>query len=288
MRDLKKKKKKKEKNKKKDVRSARQVHIFHVLSVSDMFSILNALLGFFAILTVAAYGSDTMHSLKVAPLLILLAAAADGFDGIIARRVRRGPLGIYIDSLADMISFGVATAIISFLHLVTLSEASGCASAGSDLLYAVVICVYMISGMLRLARFMSSYSAEDDHSAANFFIGFPITGSAIILSSLIFLSQLMKPLHHFILFLSFMCVLSIMMCSRVKYRKIGGRMVIPSVAVGVVVLFISCSYSLSLTYPALVVFIISSAYLCSPFMRISIHRRQQARAPIFNSDNGEK
>jgi CDP-diacylglycerol--serine O-phosphatidyltransferase len=77
------------------------------LGVADAVTVANAALGFLA--AVAA----TVEP-GVAARLVLLAAVADGLDGVIARKLGSTPTGEYLDSLADVASFGVAPAVLVF------------------------------------------------------------------------------------------------------------------------------------------------------------------------------
>jgi len=75
------------------------------LGLADAVTVANAALGFLA---TAAAAADP----GVAARLILLAAIADALDGVIARRRGGTPAGPYLDSLADVASFGVAPAAL--------------------------------------------------------------------------------------------------------------------------------------------------------------------------------
>ena len=80
--------------------------IIRLIRIPDLITILNILFGFAAILFVLngdAYG---------AIILILAAALADGVDGAVARHFESGVFGEHLDSFADIISFGVAPAVI--------------------------------------------------------------------------------------------------------------------------------------------------------------------------------
>jgi len=78
------------------------------LGVADVMTLLNAVLGVGA-MTVAAAGEPQ----RVAQL-VLLAAVADGLDGIIARRRGGTEVGPYLDSMADIVSFGTAPGLFVF------------------------------------------------------------------------------------------------------------------------------------------------------------------------------
>ncbi|TQQ83328.1 phosphatidylcholine/phosphatidylserine synthase [Halonotius terrestris] len=75
------------------------------LGAADAVTVTNAALGFLA--TAAA-----LIDVTLAARLILLGAITDALDGIVARRRGRTPAGVYLDSLADVASFGVAPAVL--------------------------------------------------------------------------------------------------------------------------------------------------------------------------------
>jgi CDP-diacylglycerol--serine O-phosphatidyltransferase len=75
------------------------------LGLADVVTVGNAALGFLAAATAARDPS-------LAARLILLAAMADGLDGVVARKAGSTAAGPYLDSLADVASFGVAPALV--------------------------------------------------------------------------------------------------------------------------------------------------------------------------------
>ena len=75
------------------------------LSLADAVTVSNAALGFLAVV-VATTNSE------LAARLVLLAAVADGLDGVLARHVGSSTAGPYLDSLADVASFAVAPAAL--------------------------------------------------------------------------------------------------------------------------------------------------------------------------------
>lgn len=78
------------------------------LGLADAVTAANAALGFCAV-------GAAVIDVGLAARLILLAAIADGLDGLIARRRGGTPVGEHLDSLADVASFGVAPAFLAFL-----------------------------------------------------------------------------------------------------------------------------------------------------------------------------
>ncbi|MDF2957252.1 MAG: Phosphatidylserine synthase [Candidatus Alkanophagales archaeon MCA70_species_1] len=226
--------------------------ILSQIRLPDIFSVLNALFGFSAILWANV-------SLEAALLLILLAALCDGIDGVVARGFERSELGLFLDSFADFISFGVAP---SYAVYVVFPHALTCALCGA----------YVTCGMLRLARFnVTSLSRGYDVEG---FEGLPITASGIFLSSL-----LLTLLHHLGSFAAFAVVmsvgalLSVLMISRVAYPKING---VPQACGGAAVLILLVFYALSLPlfYPAAVLLALISIYACIPLGgELNVRRR---------------
>jgi CDP-diacylglycerol--serine O-phosphatidyltransferase len=96
--------------------------IYRLIKLPDLVTLLNALLGFTAVLMVVQSPSNVYHAsiliiLAVIADGIILAVIADGLDGAIARSMEYGVLGENLDSLADVISFGLAPAVIAYAIL---------------------------------------------------------------------------------------------------------------------------------------------------------------------------
>ncbi len=114
---------------------------------------------------------------EFAIVAIILAALIDGLDGRIARLIKgTSKVGKELDSLTDMISFGVAPAFIMyFWKLNTLGR------------FGWLVClVYVICVALRLARFNVN-SSQEPSWRDNFFEGVPSpAGGILVLTPLIF------------------------------------------------------------------------------------------------------
>ena len=271
-------------------------NILKMLELPDILSVLNALLGFSAILLVAfrtggAEWQGATASLKDASLLILIAAAVDGFDGLIARRFSCSNLGKYLDALADFLSFGAATAVLLYFFVFSALSNTTANNTTANIAHAILtlnaaICgAYVASGMLRLARFLNTEIAVKG-AQKDEFVGFPITGSAVIIASFILSSPLFSSrcgccattassttasyssFAAVIPLLLLVTLLSILMPSRLKYKKIRHRSLAFVLAVSLVlVLFLRLFAPFMLAYSALVVFALSFAYLLSPLFR---------------------
>ena len=226
------------------------INILKLIKLPDLISICNALLGFLAILLVLSGGSE---ALKDALVVILSAAVIDGLDGLVARGIESSHMGRYLDSLADMVSFGTAPAILAFMFL-------------NDHLMTAVCSAYLICGELRLARFDARAAGATTGDMDVDFEGLPITGSAVVLASFMLLAL---ELHlHLVssLFLSFfMAALCILMTSRIRYRNLRDmRMVIPLGCIFFALILLYALHSPLFIYPTAIITALAAFYICSP------------------------
>lgn len=140
---------------------------------ADYFTIGNASCGTIAIFLCLDYlATDTSRFLWTAFILLPAALVFDILDGYVARlsRRRQSVLGADLDSLADVISFGVAPAVLGF----TLGLRGGWDMA---ILTYLVVC-----GVSRLARFNVTASALSDAATGKvkYFEGTPIPTSIVL------------------------------------------------------------------------------------------------------------
>ncbi|MFB6072778.1 MAG: protein sorting system archaetidylserine synthase [Halobacterium sp.] len=136
------------------------------LGVADAVTAANAALGFVA---VAAATVDA----ALAARLVLLAAIADGLDGLLARRYGSTPAGEHLDSLADVASFSVAPA---FLVFVVARDAWGLETTWGVVALAVSA-VFVAAGVVRLGLY-TAYDTGNDHTE-----GVPTTLAATLLAA---------------------------------------------------------------------------------------------------------
>src|SRR5713226_5678796 len=148
---------------------------------------------------------------------ILLACIFDLFDGRVARMGGvESPFGREFDSLADLISFGVAPAFL--VHRVVLKDVF----QGQPGLGWFIASIYLLCGAFRLARF-NCLAAQSTGGGSKDFLGFPIPSAAGLVSSLtlliIQLNEKEKSLGRWwgYFLASVLIFLSAMMVSTLKY-----------------------------------------------------------------------
>ena len=138
----------------------------------------NILAGFVAILQIfkGREGEITEHYYW-AIIAILAACLFDVLDGRVARMGgQESPFGRELDSIADIVSFGVAPALL--VHDIVLKDIEKPAGLGW-----LIASVYLVCGAMRLARF-NCISASSDGTGSKHFRGCPIPAAAGVIASL--------------------------------------------------------------------------------------------------------
>jgi CDP-diacylglycerol---serine O-phosphatidyltransferase len=155
----------------------RHMSMLRSYTAADALTIGNAACGTIAIFLCLDYlAADNRRFLWTAFLLLPLALVFDVLDGYVARlnKRRQSLLGADLDSLADVISFGVAPAVLGF----TLGL-----RGGWDML---ILTYFVVCGVSRLARFNVTASALADETTGKvkYFEGTPIPTSIAIVALL--------------------------------------------------------------------------------------------------------
>lgn len=136
-------------------------------SIPNAITCMNALSGTVAIIFAFHYNElyGSLHGYEMSYIFIAAAAVFDFFDGFCARLLHaQSEIGKELDSLSDLVSFGVAPALLMFNTMQNLGT-------GSWLSYATLLIVAF--GALRLAKF------NTDSRQTTYFIGLPIPANAI-------------------------------------------------------------------------------------------------------------
>ena len=179
----------------------------------------NLFCGFLALTKIveANPNADNFNSIiRHALSLILLACIFDLFDGRVARMGgRESPFGREFDSLADVVSFGVAPAFL--VHRILLADVL----RNLPEIGWFISCVYVMCGAFRLARF-NCLAAMAGTGGGKEFLGFPIPAAAGVVASLTLFILWMEERGFssspwLYLLPIIMIFLSLMMVSEVKY-----------------------------------------------------------------------
>ncbi len=245
----------KRKRKKKDRRKFRGVYLLpNLITTGSLFA------GFYAI--VAAI-DGRFHAAAVA---ILIALVLDGLDGRIARMTQSASsFGVQYDSLADLVAFGVAPALLVYFWALKPFKQFGWVAA-----FLFVVC-----GALRLARFNVQTGTIDPR----YFNGLPIPAAAtMIATSIIFYYEIGEwAPEKYIYILAMIYLLSFLMVSNIKYvsfKKVEAFKRHPfQTLVALVLLFVVVA-----TAPEIMGFLLMGAYVASGPISTIVYLRQKRRA----------
>lgn len=200
---------------------------------------------------------------------IIIAAILDAVDGKVARLTgTSSPFGVEYDSLADVVSFGLAP---SFLIYLLFAESM-------SLLLLLISFLPLLAGSIRLARFNIQQGGSDK----KYFVGFAIPSGAITLASFILFSLYFydQPLRYPAVMLFLVVTVSILMVSTVRYELMPNLLNISSLNkklqlfIGVAVLIILVLFPRQTLFPLLMV------YMLSGIIRWILHL-------LFHSNKGE-
>lgn len=216
-------------------------NILKLIKPADIITIVNALLGFASIVMVLR------GEVESAIVFVLIAVIADGADGAVARYSGYGILGANLDSLADVISFGLAPVVLAFYFL-------------KGYFAWVFSALFLVCGALRLARFNAAGKKDG-------FEGIPITSGGFAVA--IFL-QIREYVPYFeSIFALLLVILSLLMVSTIAYPKLKNPFILAPMTLllffDVVVFYLG--YLDAVKKAALILIILIFGYILSPLGR---------------------
>ncbi|MEO3998667.1 CDP-diacylglycerol--serine O-phosphatidyltransferase [Mesorhizobium sp. CAU 1732] len=145
---------------------------------------------------------------EIAVAMVLTAALLDAVDGRVARMLKASSkFGAQMDSLADVVNFGVAPALVLYVYILDNAGAFGWIAA---LLFAIACC-------LRLARFNVMLEDPDRPAwKADYFVGVPAPAGALLVLLPVYLGFLGVPLNTTSAFIAsgFVVAIALLMVSR--------------------------------------------------------------------------
>lgn len=220
-----------------------KTNIQNFVAISDIISLLNMSSGFLSVIC------SINHNFELSAILMIIAIIFDSTDGWVARKANRDDslgFGKNIDSLSDIISFGVAPAVFLYTSINT-------ASIPLQLIVILVSLLIVICGVLRLTR----YNVIADLIKTSGFIGFPIPGISFIIATLY-----LSGLYNNYLALLLATIVSILMISNVKYPKFSNMPIIIISCILIVLIILpipTTAYGINI--PALILLLFCLYYL---------------------------
>jgi CDP-diacylglycerol--serine O-phosphatidyltransferase len=201
-------------------------------ALPTLFTSGNVFLGFYAILEVfqaalqfPAAGASAIHHFQVASIAIGAAVFLDGLDGRIARMTNTvSDFGREMDSLADVIAFGIAPAVLAFAWGVQFVDPAIDRMTLEYLHRAgyFVAFLFLLCGAMRLARFNIQHNPVPSNPGRpdrKYFVGLPIPAAAGMVAAVVYAAE-SEPLRNWMISAAWLCLvalLSFLMVSTWRY-----------------------------------------------------------------------
>jgi len=203
---------------------------------------------------------------EMAAPLIGIAVVLDMLDGRIARMTgTASEFGVQFDSMADIISFGMAPAVLTFAWGLSTLGRLGWAAAF----------LFVTAAALRLARFNIQSASTDKR----YFVGMPSPAAAGILAATVFaypegLTQFRSSLPALLL----VVIPALLMVSTIRFRSFK-TFDLQARRPFRILLFFAVLITAIVTHPQSVLVVISYSYLVSPFIGMIVGRIRRKPDP---------
>ena len=161
-----------------------------------------------------------------AVMCLMFSGLCDMFDGRVARTKKKRTneerhFGIQLDSLSDLVCFGVLPAIIGY-------------SLGIKNTYLIpLIIIYPLAALIRLAYFNVLEITRNSSTPVKEYTGLPVTSSALIFPFLYIFRKFLGK-YFFLIYGIVLFVIAILFISKIKIKKPGIRVMIGFIIVGVI------------------------------------------------------
>ena len=217
---------------------------------------------------------------ELAVAMVLVAAFLDGIDGRVARLLKAtSKFGVQMDSLADIVNFGVAPALVLFAYVLDEARSIGWIAA----------LIYVIAAGLRLARF--NVMAERDIKAkwqSEYFVGVPAPAGAMLVLLPVYLGLLgVQPGHvmgliasAYTVLIAFLLVSRLPVWSGKSENRVRRDLVLP------VILFVVLYVATLMSFTWETMAITAVGYLLTlPFGARAWHRKYGSQWPGHPDDH---
>lgn len=206
----------------------------------------------------------------MAVLLIGVAAALDGLDGRLARMLKsESAIGAELDSLCDLVNFGVAPALVLYLWGLRPESSFGW----------IAVLVYAVCCMLRLARFNVGSRAVGEVAEKTSFIGVPSPAGALLVLLPVYLTRASEGVLTVSPFVTavWMLIVGALMISRVRTPSLKRITIAAEYARYVLVAAVALVAAV-LTYPWVTLTALTLAYLAG-ILALFLRGLRPPRAP---------
>ena len=235
--------------------------------VPSLFTIGNIFCGYYSVISTLRGNWD------YAAVLIGIGYILDGLDGRIARLTKTtSDFGLQLDSLADVMTFGLAPAILAFSWGFGPSEGiDGSAAQHVHQLGSLASFAFVVCGALRLARFNLQAKKPPETSSKRYFVGLPIPAAAGMIAAIVHFFKTPTLMVGSALLWSFLILfMAFLMISTVRYysfKEFDVKKARPSLALFGTAMLISLVY----LYSEIMLLAMAALYVSSGLVYELVH-----------------
>ena len=218
----------------------------------NLFTLSNVFCGFFALSLCSGEAGD--KELYQAALAICFGFFFDTFDGRVARLTKtQSNLGMQLDSLADVVTFGAAPAMLVYKWGLTSFGLGG----------VFIAFTFVAAGALRLARFNVLTAREDKSRPGKYMVGLPIPAAAAVLVSLVVVHFKVggQEVYSQGAIALLVIILSYLMISRVHFRSFKDLRVTRRTLAVLFLMVLACVIIVMRLQASFIFIFLTSAYL---------------------------
>ncbi|EAU00917.2 MULTISPECIES: CDP-diacylglycerol--serine O-phosphatidyltransferase [Campylobacter] len=229
--------------------SLQKMQLMYILP--NLFTAASAFLGVISVI------SSIQGNYTKAIIYVVLSLVLDGLDGRVARLTKTtSKFGVEFDSLADLVAFGVAPAILFYIVIGVQFGKFG----------ALIAAMFVVFGAIRLARFNVTTGTYEP----NVFIGLPIPTAAIV--SVLWIGvyldyEILQGFEWFYVLLQ--SVLAVLMVSNIRYPSFK-KMNLKQTHVMRILVVLVVAFSMLYLYPFESATIVMSVYTLYGIIRAAI------------------
>ncbi|MBR0146429.1 MAG: CDP-alcohol phosphatidyltransferase family protein [Eubacterium sp.] len=218
------------------------IGVFDYTVILTYISAVSGVLG----IIVSLYGSGHPY---MGAFFLLVCGLCDAFDGKVARKKKNRTdfeksFGIQIDSLADLISFGVLPGCMGFgllrasdkyVDLPNFHPTDSDRAVLYPVLFVVIIMIYVLAALIRLAYFnvTEEERARSEGGVRKTYVGLPVTSSALIFPTVL-LIRFITNADFTPIYFAVMVITAFLFVSRIRIAKAGTRGIIIMICIGVI------------------------------------------------------
>ena len=235
--------------------------------IPSLFTIGNMFCGYYSL------ASSLRGNYDYAAIAIVVGAVLDMLDGRIARMTNTSSdFGVELDSLADLLTFGVAPSVLALNW--GISSLQGIPAEIAQDVYKfgwLATFGFLIAGALRLARFnVLTHKAGESAKSKHYVVGMPIPPAAGVIAAIVHFEKVpITQIGSALLWCLLIATLAFLMISRVRYpsfKDVHLKRLLPRTAIVGTAMLIG----LIVFYSEIVLLVVATVYLGSgPVSRIS-------------------